>query len=285
MSGELQPLPAADRDTVLSLITRAAADPATDVAKLQQLFVLYETMQNRAAEAAYTVAFAAMQPELPIVAERGEIKNRVGEVQSRYALWEDIAEAIRPVLAKHGFALGFAIAQADNMVSVTATLRHREGHREQTTITLPVDNSGSKNAVQAVGSSTQYGMRYTAVALLNLASRGMDDDGVAGGGDAAGDFITDAQRDALQILADTGKADMRRFCEHFKIAHLAELPMRDYRRAESLLMRKVAEQNTPSAPPFPPDVEAAATAKAATSTGRSRGRSDTGEKGGDVTAA
>jgi hypothetical protein len=42
---------------------------------------------------------------------------------------------------------------------------------------LPHDSTGSKNAVQAVGSSTSYGKRYTACALLNITSRGEDDDG------------------------------------------------------------------------------------------------------------
>ncbi|WP_409524602.1 ERF family protein [Pseudomonas sp.] len=44
---------------------------------------------------------------------------------------------------------------------------------------LPLDTSGSKNAVQAVGSSTSYGKRYVMSALLNLTTRGEDDDGHA----------------------------------------------------------------------------------------------------------
>jgi hypothetical protein len=41
---------------------------------------------------------------------------------------------------------------------------------------LPVDLSGKKNPVQAVGSSVSYGKRYAIEALLNLTSRGQDDD-------------------------------------------------------------------------------------------------------------
>jgi len=46
-------------------------------------------------------------------------------------------------------------------------------------MTLPLDNSGSKNAVQAVGSSVSYGKRYVMAALLNITTRGEDDDGNA----------------------------------------------------------------------------------------------------------
>lgn len=56
-------------------------------------------------------------------------------------------------------------------------LSHRAGHREVTSIVLPVDTSGSKNGVQAVASSVSYGKRYTAGLLLNITTTGEDDDG------------------------------------------------------------------------------------------------------------
>ena len=98
---------------------------------------------------------------------------------STYALWEDINEAIKPVIARSGFGLRFRIGQEHNTIVVTAILSHCGGHAEETTMRLPVDLSGGKNPVQAIGSSTSYGKRYTASALLNLTSRGEDDDGKA----------------------------------------------------------------------------------------------------------
>jgi hypothetical protein len=127
-----------------------------------------------------------MQPKLPVVGERGGIKNNNGQVQSTYALWEDINDAIRPLLAEHGFALSFKVGQAqDGKITITGILSHREGHQEETTLTLVHDSSGSKNSVQAVGSSVSYGKRYTAMALLNITTRGEDDDGKAAGQSAA----------------------------------------------------------------------------------------------------
>jgi hypothetical protein len=60
---------------------------------------------------------------------------------------------------------------------------HRGGHSEEATKFYPADTSGSKNAIQAIGSSISYGKRYTASALLNLTSRKEDDDGAKGGGE------------------------------------------------------------------------------------------------------
>jgi hypothetical protein len=79
---------------------------------------------------------------------------------------------------KHGFALTFR-TDFTNGITVTGVLSHSAGHREETSITLPADASGSKNAVQAVASTVSYGKRYTAGALLNLTSHGEDDDAYA----------------------------------------------------------------------------------------------------------
>lgn len=230
-------IPPSDAEhTLLDVIARAAADPGTDVDKLERLMGLYERHMAREAHAQYTAALAEMQPELPVIEEHGEIYDKAGNVQSRYAKLEDIAEAIKPILAQHGFALTFAIGQEGDRLSVTGKLSHKGGHVEQTTITLPADTSGSKNTVQAWGSSTAYGMRYTARALLNLTSRGDDDDGQAGGTA----LIGDAELEALQLLLVRSGANEGRFCAHLKIPSLDQLPMRRLRIAERLLQDKIA---------------------------------------------
>lgn len=170
-----------DAASLMAVISRAASDPNTDVDKLERLMGLYERITDRSAKAEYSASLAEMQPKLPVVAERGSTDK------GKYALWEDINDAIRPILAAHGFALSFRVGTAtDGKMTVTGILSHKAGHQEETTMTLPLDTSGSKNAVQAVGSSTSYGKRYTALALLNITSRGEDDDGngASGGFDA-----------------------------------------------------------------------------------------------------
>lgn len=227
------PAVVSDASSIMAVISRAAADPNTDVVKLEKLLDMYERITKRQAHVEFTAALAEMQPKLPVIGERGKIDIGRGKPQ-QYALWEDINDAIRPLLAEHGFALSFKTGHDGDKVIVTGILSHRTGHSEETTIRLPADMSGSKNAVQAVGSSTSYGKRYTAAALLNLTSRGEDDDGQMSGART----ITDAQRDALNILADDVKADKRAFCEYMGVNSIADIPARDYRKAEDALKAK-----------------------------------------------
>jgi hypothetical protein len=163
-----------------ALIERLAVSPEADPEKLDRLLSYQERAYRDKARAAFGAAYTNLQLALPVLAENGEIRDRSGRVQYTYALWEDINEVIKPILSEHGFSLRFKIENADRQVSVTGELSHLGGHAETSTLKLPVDLSGGKNPVQAIGSSTSYGKRYVASALLNLTSRGEDDDGAFG---------------------------------------------------------------------------------------------------------
>jgi len=158
---------------LVTAIASAASNPAMDVEKMERLMAMHERMTDQHAQQVYQSALSRMQPDLPVVKHRGDANKRY-----TYALWEDIHRAITPVMSRYGFSIFFKVDTAD-AVRVEATLAHEDGHRESTSITLPADASGNKNAVQAVASSIAYGKRYTAGALLNFATTGEDDDAQA----------------------------------------------------------------------------------------------------------
>jgi hypothetical protein len=240
--------PVSETTAIVHMIERAARDPSVDIDKMERLLQMQERVMIRQAKAAYDAALAEMQPKLPVIGRRGKIEirakdakgERTGAVQQStgYALWEDINEGIRPVLAEHGFALSFRVGLAqDGKIEVTGILSHREGHREQTTITLMHDSSGSKNAVQAVGSSTSYGKRYTAAALLNLTSRGEDDDGKVGGTKP----LTDEQMETIRSLIVQAGADIPLFCKYMKVDRVEDIPAEKYELAVTALKAKQAK--------------------------------------------
>ncbi|MBA4220196.1 MAG: ERF family protein [Methylobacterium sp.] len=225
---------------MISMIERAARDPSVDIDKMERLMLMQERALERRARAAYAEALALMQPELPSVARNGkiEIRDKSGNnvIQSTaYARWEDINDAIKPALAKHGFSLSFKVGMApDGKITVTGILMHREGHQEETTITLPHDATGSKNAVQAVGSSTSYGKRYTAGMLLNLTSHGEDDDGK---GAVQPAVITDEQSGQINDLITAKRANIDAFLKYFRVECVPDLPAKALPEALDMLNR------------------------------------------------
>ena len=162
---------------VMTMLERVLTAPEFDIERAERLWAMQKEVRAEQAKASFIAASSQMQGELPAVKRRGTIKNNSGQVQSTYAKWEDVNEAIKPVLQRHGFALSFLVEQQGAAITVTGTLSHMDGHRETTNIVLAPDKTGNKNDVQAVGSAISYGKRYTAGALLNLTSYDEDDDG------------------------------------------------------------------------------------------------------------
>lgn len=180
-----------ESSAMLSVIERVATNPDADIAKLEKMLDMQERILTRNAMVAFNAAMAEMQSDIPVIAKSGAIVVN-GQERSKYARFDDIMKVIKPVLQQHGFAVSFRTESGEGMVKVTGILMHREGHREETSMSLPLDNSGSKNTVQAIGSSTAYGKRYVLCALLNIATGDEDDDANALGNlDELADTIAD----------------------------------------------------------------------------------------------
>ncbi|MDX1117062.1 ERF family protein [Sinorhizobium medicae] len=228
------PVPAVSESAaIIQVIERAAMNPSVDIDKMERLLQMQERIMERQAKASYMAALAEMQPDLPEIPENGK-----GHGNIKYALWEDINELIKPVLGEHGFSLSFRTGQADGKIIVTGVLSHRDGHSEETTMHLPTDTSGSKNAVQAVGSSTSYGKRYTAQALLNLTSRGDDDDGKAAGVK----LISEEQRRELETIISKAEIDVAGFCAWAEVDSLAAISAANFGKAKQALEAKARKK-------------------------------------------
>lgn len=161
------------------LFERLAADPNVPVEKLERLIAMQERILAHQAKAAFDTAFAEMQGEIPIITKRGEIVAD-GVVRSRFAKHEDIQRVVRPILKRYGFSMRHRNKRLDDgTLKITGILSHRSGHSEEDEFEGTADDSGKKNRIQSVGSTREYGRRYTTVALLNITTENEDDDGQA----------------------------------------------------------------------------------------------------------
>jgi len=215
-----------ESSAMISMIERAAMNPDVDMDKMERLLEMQERIIKRNSEMAFNAALAEMQSEMPLITKDAEIKVS-GQVRSKYASFENINETVKPILQKYGFAVSFRTETSDS-IKVTGILVHKDGHREQTDMVLPVDASGSKNAVQAIGSSVAYGKRYVLCALLNI-STGDDDD--ARGTVAK---LSDEQIANIESLIEEVGADRRRFIQYISggmWTSLEDTPASKYKKA------------------------------------------------------
>lgn len=159
---------------LMTAIKGIVSNPEMDVDKLEKMLDMQERVLDRQALIDFNYDMSLFQSDMPTVPKKGEIKVS-GVVRSKYAKYEDILETARPYLEKYGFSISFK-TNFENGVDVFGKLSHTGGHSEETSMLLPSDTSGSKNAVQAIGSTISYGKRYVLCMLLNIAT-GDDDDG------------------------------------------------------------------------------------------------------------
>jgi hypothetical protein len=238
--------------TPMEMLSQAVSNGA-GIEVLEKLMTLQERWQSGQARRAFDAAIAAAKAEIPVI-----IKDRTVGFESRrsgasstnykHESLGEIARTIDPILAKHGLSYRWRSAQGEGGIAITCVLSHKDGHCEETMLRAGADNSGNKNSIQAIASTTTYLSRYTLKLALGLATGDGDDDGKAADRPAT---ITEAQLEGLIALADAAKANKGLFCKHFGIEGIAQLPVAKFAEAKALLeakARKVAKAEAAQKP-------------------------------------
>jgi hypothetical protein len=237
-------IPAAERMvmTPMEMLDRAVSQGA-EIAVLEKLMALSERYEANKARRAFDEAMADAKAEIPTI-----VKNRTVSYESKGSAkgteyrHEDLAEIARtvdPILSKHGLSYRWRTESAVGQpIKVTCVVSHRAGHFEENTLLAGRDESGSKNAIQSIGSTLSYLSRYTLKAALGLAASNDDDGSMSAHSDES---ISDEQFAKLrQLMVDTGANEVK-FLAYFKIDDLAELPAKQFDRAIAALEAKRAK--------------------------------------------
>lgn len=228
-----------DSAQVLDIVSRAAADPNTDIDKLERLMQMHERLVARQSETAFNAAMTSAQS----VIRRVAADSRNNQTHSEYASYAALDKAIRPVYTEHGFALSFDTGEspiADHL-RVLCYVSHKEGHSRTYHIDMPADGKGAKGGdvmtkTHATGSAMQYGMRYLLKAIFNVAIGWDDDDG-----NAAGEaVITEKQAADLEALIEEVGANKKSFLKTCKVDDVTKLPASKY---EGAVQRLEAKRN------------------------------------------
>lgn len=218
--------------TPAEMLSAAVAQGAS-IETLERLIGLSERWEANNARKAFDAAISEAKAEIPPI-----MKNARGHNDKKYANFAAIAGVVDPILSKHGLSYRFRTAQTDK-ISVTCVLSHRAGHSEETTLAGPADASGSKNAIQAIGSTLTYLQRYSLVQALGLAVAD-DDDGRAAGGGAIGAEQIETLRAAI---IDTD-SDLPAFLKFLRVERLDDLPAKEFGRAMNALDAKKRKGST-----------------------------------------
>jgi hypothetical protein len=230
-----------------SLIERLAENPAL-ADHLQRALDFQKEVMAHQAEIDFLEAKARIKKKLAsirIVKSKSVLydieKNnpKAGQAEAfRYAPLEEIDKHLAPLLAAEGMDLTYTNKprQGDGGGAViVGKLRHVKGYFEESEMSLPLDTSGGKSNIQAMGSTNAYGRRYVACNLFNIVVIGDDDNGTGG-------TIDEAQVAAIRSLLQETGSDQTKFLKYLKAPTIEEIPYRSYPKAMSALEEKRAKE-------------------------------------------
>lgn len=249
--------------TPMQMIDKALASGATPEI-LDKLMSLQERWEANEAKKAFDLAIAQFRAEIkPIIKERTaamDLKTG-GKASYQYEDMALIAEAVDPILARLGLSYRYkshvlggtnVAGQAGQMI-ITCIISHQQGHREEASLPAPLDTTGAKNAVQAVGSTVTYLQRYTLKLGLGLAAA-KDDDVKRPTGEDQEATVSQEQFETLnKLLEQTGKTedDLYIFLGLPPDTELHTLPARFFQKA-AVGMRKFIDDHKPAPQPGEP---------------------------------
>lgn len=212
------------------LIQQAVAGGA-DLDKLSKLLDIQERWEANEARKAFQVSMADFKANPPNIGK--DKKVSFGNTKYSHASLYNVVNQITKELSKYGLSASWETHQ-NGQIGVTCRITHVLGHSQKTTLQAPADTSGSKNAIQAIGSTISYLQRYSLLAVLGLAAHDMDDDGVK-----SDDVpITEEQIATLREHMMAVNADEKKFLTYLKIDSLEQLLSSQYLKAVNALKAK-----------------------------------------------
>ena len=238
--------------SLIEVISRAAADPNVDVAKMQSLLDMHERLSLRESEQAFNSAMADAQGEMRTIGYDSSNPS----THSKYASYAKIDSVLRPIYSRHGFALSFDTGPntPENAVEVICRVSHREGYVRAYRILMPADGKGARGndvmtRTHATGAALSYGARYLLRLIFNVAVGAEDDDGNSAStmprGSTQTGAIDEGQVETLKALIAAVSADPVKLCVYFQVERIEDLPAASFAKAIDMLNAKAKQKAKP----------------------------------------
>lgn len=181
----------------------------------------------------YHIAMSNFKANPPKITKDKQVAYK--EVRYKHASLANITDKINAELSKQDLSASWLTNQTGDIIKVTCIITHAMGHSERTELSSKADLSGSKNPIQAIGSTITYLQRYTLLSLTGLATSEGDDDGKAS---EVVKTLTLAECGKITDLMKKAEVD-KRFLAHMKVKDVTEIAKKDYARAVQVLETRI----------------------------------------------
>ena len=156
-----------------------------DAAQLERMMAMQRQWEADEARKAFVADMAAFKQHPPEILKDKHVQFQTSKGVTAYehATIGEVCDKIISAAAEHGFSHHWVPSRGDNgQLVVTCVITHRLGHSEETRLEGPKDDSGGKNAIQAIVSTNTYLQRHSLLMAFGFATKDQPDDDGRGAG-------------------------------------------------------------------------------------------------------
>ncbi len=216
-----------------------ALSQGQDLDKLEKLLELQIRYEENEAKKAYHEAMAKFKETPPEIEKDRHVKYL--KVDYRHASLANVTKKINIALGEYGLSATWQTAQNNGNITITCIITHKLGHSESTSLTAAPDTSGSKNDIQAIGSTVSYLQRYTILALTGLATSDMDDNGKT----SEAEYIDEKQHAQIVKLIKSKGVDVTLFLAYMKVKKVEDILASGFKKGMSSLKKAKGKERDP----------------------------------------
>ncbi len=168
------PMHVANEEPSIGYILARAVDKGMDPAGIEKLAAIYEREMARRAKQSFIDSLKAFRGECPpLVKNRDATNPKNNAVMYSYIDLSEVTKIVDPVLVKNGFTYTWDTDTTGDVVVVTCTLSHVDGHEKTSKFTGRAGGTSMMSDVQKSASAVTFGRRYTLTGVLGMT---IDDD-------------------------------------------------------------------------------------------------------------
>lgn len=147
------------------------------VETMEKLFSLHEKVKAEQAKTNYLNALANFQGECPIIGKDKIVFNKDGRtVRYQYAPLDSIISQVKDILSKNRLSYRWEVENKAGVIRTTAIITHEDGHSEESSFEVPIDEEGYMTAPQKYASALTFAKRYAFCNALGISTGDEDTD-------------------------------------------------------------------------------------------------------------
>ena len=213
-------------------LIQAAVGSGMKPEDLNAYLAAQERWEANQAKKAYNKAMAEFKANPPKIMKDRKVAYK--DVRYSHASLANVVDKLTSELSKYGLSASWR-TQQNGQIVVTCRITHVQGHSEETSLSAEKDASGSKNAIQAIGSTVTYLQRYTLLSALGLATYSQDDDAAGAGTDPE---ITEEQLVSLKEYMMSYQVNEARFLKFLGVDSLDQITQSQFKKAIEAIKAK-----------------------------------------------